>query len=132
MPNKIEVRDLKAKDVFTVSKMLLKVTGKAKDQIFNLITADDVKEKIESKEELTGTEQVELGIKIAYEVLSVCLEHAENDLKEWFADLIGVTAEEFDEMSFDTPMIIIEKVVTKEEAKSFFTRAFALFKKMKK
>ena len=123
----IEIRNLEANDVFVVANMLRKVTGKAKDEIVNLLKSEDGEFK--NREEMTSTEEIELGINIAYELLGVCLEYAENDLKEWFADLLGVTPKEFEKMPFDTPMIVIEQIANHDRAKSFFSKAFALFKK---
>lgn len=127
--NELKIRDLNTGDVFTVAKMLLKVVGENKDSIKKLIKSKpgDSKKKKPSQEE-----QEELGIDLTILVLQNCFEFAENDLKEWFADLVGVDPKDFDKTGFDTIPLIINELTERKDVHNFFTTAFQLFKKMSK
>jgi len=47
----------------------------------------------------------------------------EDDMREWMADLIGVTEDEFDAMPATTILDIIEQLTAMPEAQDFFSRA---------
>jgi hypothetical protein len=63
---------------------------------------------------------------IGIEVFKTMLEHLESDLCEWFADLVGVTVEEFDDLPFNAELDIISQVADAEEFADFFTQASQL------
>jgi hypothetical protein len=125
----LEIRDLNTGDVFTVARMLMKVVSENKDSIKKLIKS---KSGDKNKKELTEAEKEEMGIDLAFLVLQNCLEFAEQDLKNWFSDLIGKDPEEFDETPFDTIPNIINQLTEKDDVHSFFTAVLQLYKKMNK
>lgn len=128
MTEKLEIRDLNTGDVFTVARMLTKVVSENKDSIKKLIKSKSGDEK----KELTAEEKEEMGIDLTFLVLQNCLEFAEKDLKAWFADLIGIKPEEFEETPFDTIPNIINELTEKDDVHSFFTAVLQLYKKMNK
>jgi len=125
----IEVRRLQNNDIFTVAKMLLKVTGDAKEEITTLIK--DSQAKTEEGEERTPEEEMRVGIQLATVVIEKCLTHAEKDLKKWLGDMCGMSAKEFGEAPAETSLIVMEQLI-EEDLKNFFSRAFRLFRKMRK
>lgn len=128
----IKVRPLKTKDVMTVARMLLKVVDEAKDKLSNIIKASNLppEEAEKETESQKKVRKMELGLTLALTVLDTCLIHAEGDLKAWFADLIGVTPEEFDETDLNTIPEIMNQLKTNEDLKSFFSNVLALFSEM--
>jgi len=61
-------------------------------------------------------------LKIGMEVFNILLDVVEKDVTEWFADLIGVTLDEYEEMPFDTDLVIAEQLLGSEEMRAFFSR----------
>lgn len=128
----IKIRPLKTKDVMTVTRMLLKVVGEAKDKLSNIIKASNLppEETDKETESQKKVRKMELGLNLALTVLDTCLIYAESDLKAWFADLIGVAPEEFDETPLNTIPEIMSQLKTNEDLKSFFLNAWGLFNEM--
>lgn len=126
----MEVRELKTKDIFTVAKMLLKISGEAREEISTLISSkkDDVegeKDKSELKKQ-----QTDLGLQIFMSLATKLMEHAEDDLMSWFGDLTGMTKEEFANSELTASLDVIEELSERDEFKTFLSRAYALYKKM--
>ena len=126
----MEVRELKTKDIFTVAKMLLKISGEAREEISTLISSkkDDVegeKDKAELKKQ-----QTDLGLQIFMSLATKLMEHAEDDLISWFGDLTGMTKEEFANSELTASLDVIEELSERDEFKTFLSRAYALYKKM--
>lgn len=128
----IKVRPLKTKDVMTVARMLLKVVGEAKDKLSNIIKASNLspEEAEKETESQKKVRKMELGLNLALTVLDTCLIYAESDLKAWFADLIGIAPEEFDETPLNTIPEIMSQLKTNEDLKSFFSNVLVLFSEM--
>lgn len=96
----MDIRALKTKDFFIASKILAKIGNKVTRQL------------------TPGTTESQAGLLL----LTTALEHAEGDMMAWLADIAGMTPEQFSETSFETPLIIIEKLVEKEDIPRFFGR----------
>lgn len=62
-------------------------------------------------------------------IFDIAMEHAEKDLQKLFADLAGVSIEEYHEMPFDTTLTIVEAIAEKENLTDFFKRAANFSKK---
>ena len=124
----IEIRPLTVTDVFTVARMLSKVTKGAKAEIATALTAEE------------KPDPTELGMVLFQ---SVFIE-AEEDLKAWLADLIGKTKQvtrddetitvpdvaAFEIMPATTIIDIIEAFIRQEGAMDFFERVSQLVSKV--
>lgn len=130
----IQVRELKTKDLFTVSKILTQLGKKGLVDLFTGVTSQAAQAQNEiGSAEVTAEE---LGERIqnaalgnqGMEMIMFILENAESATREFFADLIEMTPEEFDDTPLDTPIIIIEQLAERPEAVSFFKRALDLSK----
>lgn len=106
----IEMRALLVTDVFTVARMLSKVAGGARAEIAAAIKAGK------------NSNPTELGM-VMFQTLFV---ETEEDMKEWLADLIGKTKEEFLVMPAVTVIDIIETLMKQEDAADFFARVSRL------
>lgn len=125
----IKIRPLKRKDRKTVAAMIRKLADKiGVNGLTNIIVADSGVAPGENQ----GPQKSDIFTKIGVEIIKQLLDVLEEDVSAWFADLIGKTPDEFDEMPFDIEMNIIEQLANSEEANSFFTRALRVFNKMKK
>ncbi len=140
----LKVRGLTVDDMFAVTDMLFSITGDAKKEISEIIVTgaqQEIKKKQEEKKgitkELTPDERqlkyakpAEVGIKVTLIVLQTCLRHAKEDMKKWMGSLIDKSPEEFGGMPIDTPLDILSALSEKEDLPNFFSKAFALYKKM--
>ena len=106
----IEIRKLLVKDVFTVARMLSKVAGRARAEIAAAIKARE------------SSNPTELGM-VMFQTMFA---ESEEDMKEWLADLIGKTKEEFLSMPATTVIDIIETLMKQEDATDFFARVSRL------
>jgi hypothetical protein len=103
----MEIRPLKTKDFFIAAKILAKIGNKVTRQLS------------------PGINESQAGLLL----LTTALEHAEGDMMEWLADIAGMTPEQFSETEFDTPLLIIEELIEKEDIPRFFGRVRELAKK---
>jgi hypothetical protein len=106
--NTIEIRSLKTSDFFTMAKILSKIGGRMLRQV---------------------TEETN-GMKVGLLLLTSALESAELEMMDWLASMANKTVEEFSEMSFDAPLIVIEQMSQKEDMQSFFVRVRGLIEKL--
>lgn len=105
----IEVRPLVVTDVFTIARMLSKVTKGARTEIASAITAKE-------------DNPTELGMAIFQGVFI----EAEEDLKGWLASLVGKPKEEFEVMPATAIIDIIDELIKQEGIKDFFVKASQL------
>lgn len=114
MPNtevkQYKVRRLTAKDVFTFTNILGVVSGEIKENVKDI--------------DLKNADAQILGITI----LEVVMKHAEDQLYEFLADLVGMTPDEFAKEPFEAPIMIIETLNEQEDLKGFFKKAQGLMK----
>ncbi|GAG36868.1 unnamed protein product, partial [marine sediment metagenome] len=73
-------------------------------------------------------QSVQLGIM----VLTELYDNVIGDLQAWFASLINKTVEEYMDMPAETTLDIIDFLVDDRDAKSFFSHALQLYKKISK
>jgi len=99
----MEIRELKAKDVKTLAKML----GKLKPETLDNLTALLNKEKADP-------------MKVSLSLFHVIATDLTDDIYAWLADLVGKKPEEFDEMPANTPAKIIKKLVKRGDFGDFF------------
>ena len=116
----IEIRKLKASDLFTVLGMLRK---SANSEITNLIVSDTVSDK-------KPVDIAENPIKLGIMVLTSLYDNLADDLINWFASLCNKTKEEFMDLSIDAPLDVIEQLATGDEYSAFFLRVLRLSKTM--
>jgi len=126
----MEVRELKTKDIFTVAKMLLKISGEAREEISTLISSKQKETEGEKDKAELKKQQTDLGLQIFMSLATKLMEHAEDDLISWFGDLTGMTKEEFANSELTASLDVIEELSERDDFKTFLSRAYALYKKM--
>lgn len=111
----IEIRELQVKDVFAVARMLGKITKGARLQLASALTGKK-------------TNPTEVGMILFQSLVT----ETEEDLKAWFADLIGKDKAEFEVMPATTVLDIIGELTQKEGIRDFFGKASLLANKLTK
>lgn len=119
----MRIRELKNKDIFTVINMLKKAVKVIGPELANIISSSSEPIKDAVKEERIGLQLLNL-------ILDVLFDNVQDDLKAWFADLLGVTVDEYMELPLSTTEDVIEYLIESQESTSFFTRAWQLYKRM--
>ena len=130
----VEVRELKTKDLYTLTKILNKLKDKGLKEVlsnaFGLgMMQNVVKTNVEADkegEEVTDEALEMAGQQATMDILWFVVENAEEATREFFADLIGMTPEEYDNTPIDTAIDIIRQLSEKEEIKRFFKKALEL------
>lgn len=124
----IKIRNLKRKDIKTVEKMIEKFSTKINSkQLFNLLKSSD--ETINNSKEEKEVD-FELLLPIFKDLLKNFMEVIEEDVVVFFADLLGMTVDEYYEQDIDIDIKIIEAIIAQESSGNFFTGASGLFKKI--
>lgn len=129
MSNEIKIRSLTVNDRKRLSSLIQKLADKVGDRSMLNMISSQIKDSGAVGDSNTEKEDgyTQVGIKILLKIVEIL----ETETHAWFADLIGVTEEEFLKLPMDTEMIIIEQIVNAQEASSFFTKALQLFKRIK-
>ena len=109
----MQIRKLTVSDVFCIALMFGKVTKSAREQLASAL----------AKKKANPTE---VGMLIFQNLLI----EAGDDIKSWFADLIGTDKETFEKMPATTVLDIIEGLMDQEDIRDFFTKASALVSKV--
>lgn len=115
------IRKLRVADLFIVVDMLSKLTGNAGTAIDKMMTAGT------GEASAPGDGQ---KVQIGLTVLQTLYTSLREDMTKWLASLYGVTTEQFLEMPIDTVLEAFEYLTTSEDAKSFFSKAWAMYRKI--
>lgn len=113
----IEVRGLIVDDVFSVARMVSKISKGARAELVQAMS---------DKKKGKKPNATELGMAL-FQGLFI---ESEEDLKVWLASLVGVTKEEFVIMPASTLVDIVDGLVAQEGIMDFFERVSQLVTKM--
>ena len=111
--DEIVIRPLQVKDVFSVARMLGKITKGARLQLAGLLTGKKAN-------------PTELGMVLFQSMVT----EAEEDLKAWLASLVGKEVAEFETMPATAVLDIVEQLVSQEGIRDFFGKASLLADKI--
>lgn len=126
----LKIRELKRKDRRVLGDLIRKLTDKiGSNELLKVMVSDSLRAGKAGEKE-TGRENdfSRLGI----EMVKLMLEVIEDDVSRWFADLLGVSPQEYDELPFDTELRVLEQLCDAEEINRFFSSALRLSSRMKK
>jgi len=118
------IRPLLKKDQRVVSGLLSKLA----DQF----SRDNIREVISSANEIAmAGDDGESGkahvIEVFVRIFRDCMTMLREDVEAWFADLIGVTPEQYQELPIDIDMHVMNQLQEAPEVQRFFTGASRLF-----
>lgn len=122
----LEIRCLTVGDRVRLTDMIKKLAEtEGDDSLLNVITSQISEKSNDGNGEETEEKDkrsLEVGVSIIKKLLGVI----EHEMHSWFADLLGVTPEEFLKLPINTEASVILQIVESEEASDFFTTASRL------
>ncbi len=113
----VKVRDLNVEDVFAVARMLGKITKGARLQLASALAGKKKGEK---------ANPTELGMVLFQSLVT----EAEDDLKAWLADLVGMDSAKFKIMPAVALLDVIDQMTSQESIADFFAKASLLANKL--
>jgi len=129
-----KIRPLIRKDRKVLAAMIRKLADKiGANGLLNILVADP-DAPLPAADGAAGSEKAAKGdafSRIGVEIIKQLLDILEDDVAAWFADLLGITVEEFDKMPFNIEMIVVEQLMEAPEANDFFSGALRAYNKMK-
>ncbi len=108
----MEVRALQVKDIFTVAKILGKVSKSGRLALASTLAG--------------SASPTDVGISL----ITGLFTEAEVEVKTWLADMIGVKPSEFETMPPSALIDVIEGIAAQEEWKTFLSRVSSLMGKI--
>lgn len=124
----MELRNIQAKDLFALVKMLKKLGVKDLKSVFN---TDEIKSLREKKKNGDKIDYVEIGINGVMSILTILIEKLdiiEDDFYVFVGNIANTEPTEIATMKIDKFMELINEIVHKEEFKDFFKQALKLTK----
>lgn len=126
--NDITIRPLTVYDRQTLTELIKKLSSKTGYE--KIVTA--IPAQLEKTEE--NGENVEIDknksddtvYSLISSVLYGIVTWVNDDVSIWFADLLGISLDEFKKLPFDTEMKIVEQMLNQESFKDFFIKASGL------
>lgn len=123
----VTIRKLIQKDRVIMSSLLLKYSSKTvANAIVSMIDSDAL--DTDNTKQDNEHALIDLGVNL----LSKMAIEMQDELKIWFADLIGVTPDQFEQQDFDVEIQIIDQLAQNENFKSFFFGLFQKFNSIQK
>ena len=137
-PLYIKIRMLKVRDLKTLTELFEKHVKETSDESLKHLISSAIPQGTKAKQDGDQTVEEHVGetvIKIGTAVLTKMTSIFNEDVTAFFADLLGVTVDEYYEMEIDTPIKIIQQIRTAPEVGGFFTmhslasKAMVMFEK---
>lgn len=125
----IKIRKITIKDRVRLSDMIKKMADNfGAQKLLNLINPEPSAGSSENTEDKKAENRM---IQIGIGVVKMLIDTLENDVHIWFAELIGVSMDEFYEMPIDTETEILKQLSSAPEVERFFMTASQIFNKTK-
>lgn len=120
----------------TIRKLTVADNRRLEKMIRNLIKTDEGQwlqhivsaAKSEGKGATDEPEEVLKYYRLFGDIIDMLFNFYHTDIEKWFASLIGVEVDAYQDLPFDTDMVIVEQLKEAPEFKSFFSKACAVFK----
>ena len=129
----IKIRPLTRKDRKTFGKLMVKLVDKTgRKELRNMVPATQSAEATEETEGQRSDRNAQM-LELAFSLLHGMLDFVDEDLTKWFVELVeGVdTVEQFDELDFNIDLIVVEKLLERDEFLDFFSKGSQVFSKIK-
>ena len=124
---KHKIRSLTRADRKTLTKIFATLIEKlGRSDLMNIISSTAAADPTDAG---AAEEASASLIKLAADLIGQSIEILEGQVEAWFADLLGITVEEFNNLPFDIEIDVIEQIKEAPEAGAFFTRCWDHAKK---
>lgn len=122
---KVKIRKLCRKDRKTLTELITKFVAKTgqHDLVSMVPNSGDDKDTVDK-----NPKEMMLFI---FKMLTDMVKHIDGEITPWFADLIGVPEDEFDELPFDVEVDIIDQLISSAKFVDFFFKVSQVRKKIK-
>lgn len=122
-----EVRELTRKDRKKLSELIKDFAEKSgNEKLTSMLPGAS------GKESEGGDDSNDQAYELIKSVMHGLIEWVEDDVTKWFMDLIGIdNREAYDNLPFDIEVHIIDQLIAQKGFNNFFTRASALYKKIR-
>lgn len=122
----LKIRNLKLKDNRLLVGLLKRlITEYKEDWLENAIQDTDIGDS--NSPELNVEEDSKKTNGAFLVVINKLIDVFSDDITKWFASLLDMTVEEYEELDFDTDLLIIEQLKEQPKFRFFFRRAFTMF-----
>lgn len=130
--SEIKIRALTVADRDWLSDLIKKLVAQlGTNEILRYMVSDNDAEPSDKPEDQQAQESNKKYALLVVEIIKMMIDVIGDDVRKWFASLIGVSVEDFKNLPIDTELIIIEQLIALEESNRFFSRALALSSKIK-
>ncbi len=134
----MEIRSPKSTDIFTIIRILgkLKIKNDVVSMSSKIALMNNKNKKLKSakgkeKEQLeneVGELQTELGVNLPF-ILLENIDKAQDDVEKLFADLVGMSVQEYQDSDADLTVDIFYKIQSDKKWMNLFTKALRLFQR---
>jgi hypothetical protein len=118
----LKIRPLKVADLRTLTAIIKRLVAESKQTFLSSIIVPGAGSGDSDDDGNAG--YVSLFTDILVKASDVYAE----DVTAWFASLLGVTAEEYMALPFDTDLLVVQQITEDSQFSGFFTKACAMFK----
>lgn len=126
----VKIRRLTRKDRKRFSKLIVKLTEiTGSEDLINMVPSSN---EDSSEDESSKSEQTANTLQFAFNLLEGFLKFIEEDVTEWFMDLVSITDQaEYDNLDFDIEVEIISQITLSKGFEGFFLKGLQAVKRMK-
>ena len=117
----ISIRRLKVKDLKRLTELFEKGVREIGEESLTKLISSTASASSNGSDNSTTEETIgETVVTIGTTVLTKMVRYCNDDLAEFFADLLGKTIEEYEDMDMDTPIKVIDQIRKAPEVEGFF------------
>jgi hypothetical protein len=116
-----QIRRLTARDRVTLTNIFKKAIIELKDDSIKRLISSNKTSASDSVDESTEESIGKVVIEIGASIIEKSLDILNEDLRDWFCDLLKITEDEFLDLPFDAEVQIVEQIRADPAAGNFFT-----------
>ncbi len=130
--SEVKVRRLTKKDRTKLSNLIEQLVEKTDNKaLINMVPSSSNADDSEQSE-TSASEQTADVLQFAFNLMEGFLKFIEEDVTEWFMDLIGETDKEnYNDLDFDIEVQIIDQIISQKSFENFFLKGSQVVNKIK-
>lgn len=128
-----EVRELTRKDRKKLSELIKLFAERSGNiKLTEMLPGQKGGDKKDDDKEDAAETNNDQAYELIKSVMSSLIAWVEDELTIWFMDLVGITDKgKYDDLPFDIELHILDRLMSQKGFNNFFTRASALYKKIR-